>query len=197
MDLKETLGLAAVITGIASYVPYFFGIARGTCKPHVFSWGMWSLNALIVVIAQFLEGAGPGAWTMGITFICCGIVCVLALFRGEKNITRSDWVCLVIGLMALPLWYLTDDPTGALILIFIVDIVSYAPTFRKSWSKPQEEAALTYLLCAIKYILAIMAIENYNFATVFSCAYIIVFEVGMVITLLLRRRILAAAPAVT
>ena len=174
--------------GLLSFVPYFRDIFRGTTKPHVFSWFIWFLLVGITFLIQVSEGGGIGAVVTGIESLCCLGVTIFAYTRGEKNITRSDWVCFVLALVAIALWQLANQPLLAVILVLIADMLGYIPTFRKSYSKPHEETASQYALSAVHWVLAISALQVFLLTTWLYPAWMAVFDSILVATLLIRRR---------
>jgi uroporphyrinogen-III synthase len=117
MLLKQSLGIASVVLTFLAYIPYFQSLLRKKTKPHLFSWLIWTLVAGIVFVAQYMEGAGPGCWMAGFTTLMCANIVGFAMMRGEKNITRGDWIAFVSGLAAIILWKLTKDPLWAVIIV--------------------------------------------------------------------------------
>src|SRR5262249_10921424 len=110
-----------------------------------------------------------------------------ALKHGEKKITTSDWVAFIAGLMSLPLWLATKDPTASALLVTAIDLFGFYPTFRKSWHKPREEMVLTHALSLIKHLLAIAALTTVSIATAFYPAALFVANVLLVGSILYRR----------
>jgi len=164
--IKVLLGGSATVLALVGYVPYFRDIFRGKTKPHAFSWLIWGVLTAIGYAGQVSDGAGAGAWVTGLTAAVCFFIFALAVFRGEKNITRGDWLCLIFSLSAIPLWIFTNSPFWSVILITVIDIVGFLPTFRKSYFKPHEETAVTYTLSSVKFGLSILALQNYSVITV-------------------------------
>ena len=71
-----------------------------------------------------------------------------------------------------------------------IDVVAYYPTLRKSWSKPDEELVLKYVLTVIRYVLSLLALEQYTVVTSVYQLVSIVMESSIVIMLLWRRAVL-------
>ena len=165
MDAAEILGWTAAALGLLGYVPYFISMLRNKTKPHAFSWLVWGILTAIAYFAQTADGAGAGAWATGFTAIACFIIVLFAIFKGEKNITRSDWIAFLTALTAIPVWYATKDPLWAIVLITIIDMIAFYPTFRKSWHKPHEEEPLAYGISGLKFFIAILALENLTVTT--------------------------------
>jgi len=160
ISYRDILGVCASLVGIASFIIYLVEIFRSHTKPHLFSWILWGLSLAVLWLIQFLEKAGPGAWATMVTALFCLLIAVCAWSRGEKNITRSDWISFIIGLGSIFLWYLTKQPLLTVILLSVVDVAGFYPTIRKSFQKPWEEPMSMYIITIAKYIMALFAMEN-------------------------------------
>ncbi len=89
-DMNAMLGGLSVAIGLLAFVPYLRDLGRGATKPHPFTWLVWALVYAIVFFAQWLEGAGPGAWFAGAEALASVGIAVFAIFRGEKRIAKID-----------------------------------------------------------------------------------------------------------
>src|SRR4051812_25390728 len=98
MSEKEIFGVLSVVVGMASYALYIWQIYHGRIKPHLFTWFIWGTVMSIGFAAQYAEGAGPGAWNMGIAAFITFCIAGCAYFKGEKEITRSDWAAFIFAL---------------------------------------------------------------------------------------------------
>ena len=190
-DYHVVISLVASVVGIVSLVPYFRDIFRGTTKPHVFTWLVWSLSLVIVFFAQAVEGGGVGVWATGIEALACFVIAVLAFSRGEKSISPVDWMLFVTALFGIVLWQLADSPLLAVILIAVVDVVAFAPTFRKAYWKPDEETASAFVFSAVRWALVLVALESLNPTTALYPITVGISDALFVVMLLLRRRQLA------
>jgi len=190
---KSFLAIVASVLSIIGYVPYFQGIRKGAVKPHIFSWVIWMLLTGIVFVAQVQKGAGPGAWVTGVAVVLCLVISVMAYKNGDKDITRSDWVSFVCGLAAIPLWRLTRDPQWSVILVTFIYVAAYYPTFRKSFTKPWDEALSLYVLSIVKNMIGIMAIETFSLTTVLYPASTAVMNVAFIGMVMWRRAVLTPA----
>lgn len=188
MATKEIFGFISLILVVVGYVPYVWTIFRKQTKPHVFSWVIWGTVSAIVYCAQYSVHAGPGAWASGLTALGCFLIAALALPYGEKKITFSDWLSFCGALIAIPIWIATHDPTGSVILVTLIDVTAYYPTFRKSYFKPYEENIVMYIATVLKYGCALAALENHSLAAVLAPVFIIVVETSFVVMVLYKRR---------
>lgn len=192
MMQKEIFGALAVATIIVSRGAYFRSIMQGRTRPHAFSWFIWGVISSIGFAAQVAKGAGAASWVRGFGACTCFLLVALCWKRGEKHITRADWVTLCVALCAIPLWVITQTPVWSVILVCIIDTSGYLPTVRKAWHKPEQETHVGYILSSLGAFLSLLAIDNYNLST-WLYPLVLVFSNGLMATyLLLRRRHKAA-----
>ncbi len=185
------LTVIALIIGFVSYVPYFRNLLNGNTKPHAFTSFIWGLLTAIAFIAQVAEGAGVAALVTGAAALFTFTVFGFGLKYGKHNIVLIDWLFLLMALVAVVLWVATDNPTSAVILITIADMLAFIPTFRKSWRKPYEETISTYALSSLKFVLAIAALQTFNIATALYPLSLVVTNAVFVAFVMYRRRMLA------
>jgi hypothetical protein len=190
VTLKDILGLLSVFLSVVSYVPYVRSIFVANTKPHAFTWLVWGTVMAIAFVAQLSDRAGAGSWATGLSAAFCLGIGIIALFRGEKHITRGDWIAFSVTFLAIPLWVVTSDPLWSVLLVTGIDAVAYYPTFRKSYAKPDEELAFKYVLTVIRYLLSLLALEHYTVVTSVYQLVSIVMEAGIVVMLLWRRAVL-------
>ncbi len=193
IEFKIILGIIAVIIGLISYFPYIRNIFRGKTKPHAYSWLVWTILTGTAFFVQILNKGGAGAWVTGLTAVFCLVVFILALKKGEKNITLSDKLSLGSAFLALLIWYLTSNPLIAVILIIIIDALGFYPTFRKSYHKPHEETAIMFFLAGLKFGIAIIALESYTPITYLFPVYLVISNWILVSMLLIRRKQLSVS----
>lgn len=188
MDVKLLLAVIAIGMTAAGYFYYFRDIFADKTKPHAFTWLVWASLTTIAFAGQISDQGGAGAYVTLVTAIVSFAIFSLALFKGEKEITRSDWLSLGGAAAALALWFITDNPLTAILLVALVDFLGFVPTIRKSLHKPHEETLISYLLAGLKFILAIIALDNYSLVTVLYPASLVFANLLFVALLLSRRR---------
>lgn len=186
--MKTVLGITATVMALVSYIPYIRNMLSGKTKPHAFSWLVWGALTAIAFVGQISDGAGPGAWVTGFTACISFFIFITALRTGEKDITKTDWLSLVGAGIAMLLWWATSDPLIAVMLITVIDALGFFPTFRKSYQKPYQETAITFALSALKFVIAILALENLTPTTWLYPASLVLMNGIFVIMLLIRRK---------
>ncbi|MBI1326857.1 MAG: hypothetical protein GC136_04355 [Alphaproteobacteria bacterium] len=187
-DYKLLFSIVAIAISGTNLVYYLYTVYRGNTRPHLYSWLIWGLVTSVVAIAQYAEKGGAGAFVTAFAGFACFTRVIAALTHGEKEITRSDTICLVVCCVAIILWPLTNSPLWSVLLVTAIDVAGFYPTVRKSWHKPQEENALSYVLFAVVYFLSITGLQNYNFTTLFYPVVMVAATLGFVAFLLIRRK---------
>jgi len=187
-DYKVTLGYAATIISIVSYILYFRTIFAGKTKPHAFSWLVWALLTGLAFAAQLSQKGGAGAWVTASTSIACFAIFLWAIFKGQKDFSTFDWWALASALIATLLWYFTKNPTLSVVLITIIDAVGFLPTFRKGYYKPDEESLSLYGFSAIKYVFGIFALSTFSLATWLFPASLVLTNGLFVAMIMIRRK---------
>ena len=190
-DPKVILGLAAVVVGLIGYVPYYRDIFRGTTKPHPFSWIGFSLLLGITFFAQMSTGAGAGAWVTGLSSLATFGIAILSFTKGERDITRFDWLCFVGALLGIVFWRATSNPLTAVVIVTVVDAAVFLPTYRKAYFKPREETMTLYVFSALKWLISISALASFNLTSTLFPVSVVTTNTAFVIMLLIRRRQLA------
>lgn len=188
LDNKLILSAAAIMLTIAAFWPYIRSIRLGRTRPHVFSWIIWGVTTFLVFLAQLSDGGGVGAWPIGISGLLTMGVAVLAFLKlGDAHITRTDWLFLILAFCSLPLWYLTASPFLAVLVLTLVDLLGFGPTFRKAYHHPYEEQLLFFWLMLLRNLFAFAALEVFTPATVTFPLTIAMACFVFIIMVILRR----------
>lgn len=186
--MKEAISAIAVILTFAAYIPYYRDILKGKTHPHVYSWSLWGLLTVLLVALQIKGGAGPATWVTAAAGILCIGVVFLSLKGGKKDITTSDTIVAILSLIAIGFWLVADQPVVSIILVIIADGLAFIPTIRKSWHKPYTETLLLYVTNALRFFLALAAVETYTFL---AASWIVFWATGNAlfsVMLVIRRK---------
>lgn len=181
MLYKELFSALAILITFTAFIPYIRSIWSGKVKAHVFSWVIWGTTTFVVFFAQLEDHGGIGAWPIGISGAISILIAILAVYKhDDTSITRTDLTFFIAALSSLPVWYLTDDPLWAVIILTIVDLLGFGPTFRKAYDFPHQESLLFFFLFAFRNLLVVGALEHYSTTTIlfpatiaFACLFLI------------------------
>jgi len=190
MELKLFFTIIWILLTLWAFSHYFFSIYKWITKPHSYTWFTFSLLLLISFFIQKENGGWLWVWVLFTDFICCFIAFLAALKYWEKNITQSDKIFLLWAMISLISWLILKQVYISAILIIIIDIFAILPTYRKSWTKPNEETIIIYLVSGLIFMASLLAIENYNFLTTSHQITIITLDWWLVVYLLVRRKVL-------
>jgi hypothetical protein len=185
---KETLGIISIVLVLLGYAPYFYSILKRRTNPHMFTWVTWSLINIITCAGQLTSGAGAGSWGFGASSALCLVVVGLGFAFGETLITRGDKIVFCAALAAIPLWYFTKDPLGALMLVTLINIFGAYPTFRKSYVDPLGENLLAWSIHGPRSFIVLFAVERYSLVTMIAPLAALFINGGIPLILVWRRR---------
>lgn len=186
---KEIFSFLSVVVTFISFFPYIKLILNNVVKPHGFSWFIWGITTLVVFFAQYIEGGGVGAIptliSSGVTFF----IATLAFTRKRKTeITKLDWLFLVLALSSLPFWYATSNALTAVMVLTFVDLLGFGPTFRKAYQNPFEENITFFGYFILRNVFSVVALEAYNWTTLLFPITISIATLGLIFILIYRRR---------
>lgn len=190
MELKLVFSLFGMLLSLGAFLHYFWSIKRGETKPHVYTWLIFSLLLTPSYFIQVANGGWFGTYVLLIELLGCISVFLLALKYGEKHITVSDKVFLGWAIITIFAWLIFKAPYISTCLIIIIDFFALLPTYRKCYMKPHEETIIMYLISGGIFLSSLLAIEHYSFLTMGHQISIILFDWGLVLFILLRRKIL-------
>ena len=164
---KELLSAVAIAITFVAFVPYITSILQNKTQPHAFSWIIWASVTFIIFLAQLADGGGAGAWPIGVSGLITLFVAFLAYIKKTDHmIAKKDWVFFILAMSAIPFWYFTSNPLWAVVILTTVDLLGFAPTFRKAYSYPNEEQLIFYTLIACRNLIATVALQHYSLTTV-------------------------------
>lgn len=191
LSQTEIFAALAILVSVIRYGTYLWSIKKGETRPHVFSWLNWGLVTGIGAYAQMSLNGGPSAWVLVVVSATCLFIAFIALFVGEKNITKSDWFSFIGALLAIPIWMITDNPVMAIIVIITIDVLTYYPTIRKSWNDPWGEPPMSYFWAGLRYFLVLFAVDNPSIETLVYPFFLMATDWGFALYALWRRYVLS------
>ncbi|MEM7618224.1 MAG: hypothetical protein AAF244_02455, partial [Pseudomonadota bacterium] len=171
----------------ARYGTYFYTIYLGETKPHAFSWLLWGTVTGIGALAQFELEGGPSAWALSFVSVTCLLIAFLSFFIGIRDYTKSDWFALVACILAIPIWKVTDNVVLALFIIIIIDALTYWPTIRKSYHRPDTEPPISTFMAGLRYFLMLFAVPDPTWQNLMYPFFLMVADWGFALYIVIRR----------
>jgi len=188
--MKQILGVLTVAMALVGYIPYLRDTFKGKTKPHVISWFLWTLVSFIAFGLQWSKGAGAGSYSNFAMGIICFVLFIQSFKNGTKNIKLADLISFILAIIAIILWLVVNQPVWSIILVVIIDILSFAPTFIKSWEKPWEETLFTWLLSIVRQGCIILSLQTINFVTILFPLYAVIANILFCTLLITRRQVI-------
>ena len=167
MDWHAVVGIVAGVIHLGVIVPYLLAMVKGTTRPNIISWFLWTVIQGIIVIAQFTSGA---SWSIVIP-IASGIGnCVVLAFAiagyGYKRFEAVDVASLLLAAAAMIFWALTSNPLTAILCAVLADAISYVPTLFKTYRDRYSETAVYWAGLVTADLLALVATTRFDLANI-------------------------------
>ncbi len=164
--IDERFVILAFLLNILGTSSYLYAVIKGHAKPNQVTWFLWALAPLIGFAAQISQGVGISSlMTFGIGF---GPLLVLLASFLNKNakwkLSRFDFLCGSVSLLAIVLWLLTQDAMIALTLSLTADLVACFPTLIKSWYFPETGEYKAYLFAAASAFITTLSLPVWTFS---------------------------------
>ncbi len=186
--MKETVAIIASILAIFGNVPYLRDIIRRKIQPHPYTWLVWSIVSCIIFFGQVAKGAGIGALPTAASEVFTIIIFFFSLQHGFKNIKKIDTLFLIIALLGIIPWLLTNDPTISVIIAVSIDLVAFMPTIRKTFLHPETESPILYGANVLRHILMLISLKAYNIATTLHSIAMITTNTIMTVLILRKNK---------
>jgi hypothetical protein len=175
MDWHLPVAALAGAVQVSSIVPYVRDMLRGTTRPNVVSWSLWTLLQVIAIFAQLSAGA---SWSIVLLFAMTfntSLVVVLCLMGyGYTKYGLVDYACFAFALGAILLWQATNEPLVALVLAVVADLIAALPTIVKTIRDPYSEIPLAWSLGGFSGLLGIISLTRFDVANLIYPVYILV-----------------------
>jgi hypothetical protein len=184
--MKETIAVIASILAIFGNIPYLRDIVKRKVQPHPYTWLVWSIVSCIIFFGQLAKGAGIGALPTAAAEVFTIIIFFFSLKNGFKNIKKIDTVFLIVALLGIIPWLITNDPTISVIIAVSIDLVAFLPTIRKTWLEPKTETPVLYSMNVFRHILMLISLQAYNIATTLHS--IVMITTNTLMTFLIFRK---------
>ena len=188
MDVKIILTVIATAIGVVAFFPYLRDTFSLKTKPHAYTWLIWAITQGTAVFGIWHGGGGWGALNLTIGTLFVIVVFLFSIKYGTKNITKSDTAILVAALSAIIIWWRLDQPLISVIMVSMIDVIGYIPSFRKSYQEPWSETLISWILFSASNIFAILALEEYNLLTVTYLAAITSANIALFLLCFFRRK---------
>jgi hypothetical protein len=177
--MYEFLVLIGAVCSLLAAFAYIRSMFKGQTMPNRVTWLMWSVAPFLAtaaalsmgtdwaVIPVFMAGFGP-------------FLIFSASFFSKKaywKLTRFDYICGAISAVAIALWYLTSNPTLAIMLSIAADALAGTPTCIKAYHNPETESVWPYLVGMLVPVTSFLVAGIWSFAELAFPTYLIIVNI--------------------
>lgn len=171
----------------------------GNSRPHVYSWLIWTIVNAVAWYNQWTHGAGAGAWSTLVMTILSGVVFLIAAYQyisriSDDKITPVDQWCLAGAFISIVFLMIFKAGPASIVVAVITDALAFIPTLKKAWTAPGSETSANYLINTLRHIIALFAMQSYNFVTLLFPVSLIFLNALTVGIMLLRKNQKEAEP---
>ncbi len=197
IPLAHWLVLISVGLSLTGTFVYIRDMFRGKSKPNLVTWGLWAFVPLVATgAALFADADGWATVRIFISGFGPLLVFIFA-FIVRKNywkLSRFDYVCGVISIIAILVWLVANSPLIAILLLAVADLFATLPTIIKAWKYPETETLYTYFIGLFTASIIIPAIPVWNIENSAVQIYLLLANTALFITVsrkyFFRRRII-------
>jgi hypothetical protein len=165
--IDERFVYFAIVLNFVGVFSYLVDTVRGKIQPNKISWFLWGFSPLIIFFAQTQQHVGlPALLALGVGLP--PLLIFAASFvnpKAEWKLRTFDYICGGIALVGLLLWYVTGIGNIAIVFSLLSDVFASAPSLVKSFTHPQSENYIEYLLAFFSSVITVLTIHTWNFAT--------------------------------
>ncbi|HMH23689.1 MAG TPA: hypothetical protein VK563_18005 [Puia sp.] len=181
LHIEKYIGLlAGIVIGSAQLI-YLLNTIKRKIRPSVLSWIGWACLMGTSLISQV---AGKG-WQWSMTGILCSTIgcfaiAATAFFSKNFSFRKSDLSFLIVGLLCIGIYLLSDSPWVTTIFAVVADAVLGIPTIRKAIRNPATERSVAWMLGVVSSSLALIICLHHDPIYVLFPGYLFLFNGTMV-----------------
>ncbi len=168
---------------------YLWRTIKGVTRPNRVTFFIWALAPMVAFFAGLSSGVG---WATLPVFISgfMPLLIFLASFADPKaywKLTASDYICGALALLALLLWWLSSNPSIAIVFAILSDGLAGWPTFVKAWKFPESEYWSGYAGGLFNALTAIIAADSFTFTSLAFPVYLIITCAFLLVAIFRKR----------
>lgn len=175
----------AAILALAAPVVYIRAILKGEAQPHRTTRLVLMIITVIAASALYFQGDRVALWLAVASALQAAVIFGMSVKYGVGGRDALDVACLVIALIGVVLWRITEQPILALYFSIMADFVGGVPMFIKTWKRPDSEVWSYYAFDVVGAALIIFATNAKAFENLLYPVYILLvnaFVIALVIT---------------
>jgi len=164
-----------------SYCIYGWSIVKGQTKPHRTTKLVSLIITSLGTISLLAQHDKVAIWFIGTSAVQCLIIFALSFKFGMGKWSKNDLLCLLIVLVGILTWKITNNPALGIYASVIVDFAGMVPTLVKTYRLPDTEYFPAYLLDALAVSFTLLAIQTWQIHSYLYPLYFLIISLTMVL----------------
>jgi hypothetical protein len=178
----EFLVLIAASATLVAAIAYIRSMFKGKTKPNRVTWLMWTVAPFTASFAAFSSGV---TWAAVPVFMSGLSPCLILLSsfinrRAYWKLSAFDYACGALSVLALVLWYVTENPNVAIVFAIFSDALAAVPTIRKAWRNPQTEFRWPFVVGVFSPLTSFLVATDWAFSEIAFPAYLVGINILLV-----------------
>lgn len=167
--------------GVASSLIYIGSMLRGKTKPQRMTRFVVFVIVLVGTVGLYANHDSVNFLLYLIYSITNLLIFLFSLKYGIGGWNRTDITCLIISVIGIIVWKITDQPLVAISASIFANIVANVPAVIKTWKLPQTETWIYYFLGIFSNGIILFAQQQFTFDKVVFPAYFVLFNIAFVL----------------
>lgn len=188
-NLKYIVILGAIVQLIGIF-DYIKDTIKGNVKPNKMTWLLWSIAPMIGTWAAISSGVTWAVLPVFMVGFGPFLVFVVSLFSKKAywKIEKFDYICGLLSILALILWFITKEPLVAIIFSILSDLFASIITIKKAWLYPETETHSPYSSGLFNSLTSFFAISAWTPVQYLFPVYLVIIN-GLLLFSVLRKKI--------
>lgn len=166
--MLQFFGILSGIIALLAAIPYIIDIIKGNTKPQRMAWVIFITLSGISFFAQWTEGATNSLWFPAVLFVQSIIIFALTLKFGIGGFGKFDILSLVLAIIIIIIWALTQSAALAIICSVAVNTIGKILVTAKVWKLPNTEYLPTWVWSAIASVFAVLAVGSLDWILIIT-----------------------------
>ena len=182
--MPHPLILLSSLIALISPIIYARAIFFFFSKPHRTTRLVLLTITLLSTFALFAQHDTVAIWLAGVSALQAIFIFILSLKYGMGGYSITDGLCLVVAIIGILFWQITQNPTVGLYFAILADFTGMVPSLIKTYKMPHTEIYMFFLLDVFAGFFNLLAVKQWTASEVSFPLYIMLINLAMVVLVL-------------
>lgn len=180
----EFIIIFTVFLNILWWIAYIKDTLKWKTKPNRVTWWIWATAPLIW--SAWMYFSWWFTWNILPVFIA-GFIPFLVFVSSFVNpnsyweLKKLDYICLILAILALVLWWITKNPLLAIVFWILADLFAALPLIVKIYKFPETENIFPYLALLVANLAALLIIKKWEIEEFLFPLYLVLLNSILII----------------